>query len=66
VYARPDLKWDAQAALGSLDARLQVSATLEALIEQVVQEARPGDRVLIMSNGDFGGVHQKLLDRLGA
>jgi UDP-N-acetylmuramate: L-alanyl-gamma-D-glutamyl-meso-diaminopimelate ligase len=66
VYARPDLKWDAQAALGSLDARLQVSATLEALIEQVAQEARPGDRVLVMSNCDFGGVHQKLLDRLGA
>ena len=28
-------------------------------------EARPGDEVVIMSNGGFGGIHQKLLDALG-
>jgi UDP-N-acetylmuramate: L-alanyl-gamma-D-glutamyl-meso-diaminopimelate ligase len=31
----------------------------------VAAEARPGDQVLVMSNGGFGGVHGKLLDRLG-
>jgi UDP-N-acetylmuramate: L-alanyl-gamma-D-glutamyl-meso-diaminopimelate ligase len=30
----------------------------------VVRDARPGDSVLVMSNGGFGGVHQKLLDAL--
>ena len=35
-----------------------------SLITAIVQEARPGDRVLVMSNGDFGGIHQRLLDAL--
>jgi UDP-N-acetylmuramate: L-alanyl-gamma-D-glutamyl-meso-diaminopimelate ligase len=36
------------------------------LVADVVAAARPGDHVLVMSNGGFGGVHQKLLDALGA
>jgi UDP-N-acetylmuramate: L-alanyl-gamma-D-glutamyl-meso-diaminopimelate ligase len=66
VYARPDLQWNAQAALGSIGPRLRVQADFEALIAAIVAEARPGDRVLVMSNGDFGGIHRKLLERLGA
>lgn len=65
VYARPDLKWDAQGALGSLGERLRVHPQLDALVADAVAQARPGDRLLVMSNGDFGGVHQKLLDALG-
>lgn len=64
VYARPDLKWNAQAALASLADKLHVAATLDQLVAAVVHEARPTDRILVMSNGDFGGVHQKLLDAL--
>ena len=66
VYARPDLKWDAQGALGSLGERLRVHAGLDSLVADAVAQARAGDRLLVMSNGDFGGVHQKLLDALGA
>jgi UDP-N-acetylmuramate: L-alanyl-gamma-D-glutamyl-meso-diaminopimelate ligase len=33
-------------------------------VEAIRQAARPGDHVLVMSNGGFGGVHQKLLDAL--
>ena len=64
VFARPDLKWDAQAALGSLGGRLHLHAQLDTLVADVVSQAQPGDRVLVMSNGDFGGVHQKLLSAL--
>jgi UDP-N-acetylmuramate: L-alanyl-gamma-D-glutamyl-meso-diaminopimelate ligase len=64
VYARPDLKWDAQAALGTLGERLHVHAQLDALVSDVAAQARPGDRVLVMSNGDFGGVHERLLAAL--
>ena len=39
---------------------------LSALVAAVAQAARPGDHVLVMSNGGFGGVHQKLLDALGS
>lgn len=66
VYARPDLKWDAQGALGSLGERLRVHARLEDLVADAAAQARSGDRLLVMSNGDFGGVHQKLLDALAA
>jgi UDP-N-acetylmuramate: L-alanyl-gamma-D-glutamyl-meso-diaminopimelate ligase len=64
VYARPDLKWDARGALGSLGERLHLHAGLDALVIDVVATARPGDRVLVMSNGDFGGVHGKLITAL--
>ena len=66
VYARPDLKWDAQGALGSLGEKLRVHAQLDALVADAVAQARPGDRLLVMSNGDFGGVHERLLAALAA
>ena len=37
---------------------------LEALVKAIVAEARPGDHILVMSNGGFGGVHGKLLAAL--
>ncbi|MDO4626461.1 MAG: UDP-N-acetylmuramate:L-alanyl-gamma-D-glutamyl-meso-diaminopimelate ligase [Pasteurellaceae bacterium] len=40
------------------------SADIDKLVDLVVQEARPTDHILVMSNGSFGGIHQKLLDRL--
>ncbi|HET8882981.1 MAG TPA: UDP-N-acetylmuramate:L-alanyl-gamma-D-glutamyl-meso-diaminopimelate ligase [Solimonas sp.] len=66
VYARPDLKWDAQAALAGVGARLRAHGDFDALQAAIVDEARSGDRVLVMSNGDFGGIHGKLLERLAA
>ncbi|TAJ54945.1 MAG: UDP-N-acetylmuramate:L-alanyl-gamma-D-glutamyl-meso-diaminopimelate ligase [Nevskiaceae bacterium] len=66
VYAPPSLKWDAAAALAPVGSRLAVHADLAALVAAVVAEARPGDQVLVMSNGDFGGVHGRLLSALEA
>jgi UDP-N-acetylmuramate: L-alanyl-gamma-D-glutamyl-meso-diaminopimelate ligase len=37
---------------------------LEKLVATITADARPGDHVLIMSNGGFGGIHGKLLGRL--
>ena len=39
---------------------------IEALVAQVAAAARPGDHIVCMSNGGFGGVHDKLLAALGA
>jgi UDP-N-acetylmuramate: L-alanyl-gamma-D-glutamyl-meso-diaminopimelate ligase len=66
VLARPDLKWDASAVLGGLGDRLTVREAIEPLVADIVGAARPGDRVLVMSNGDFGGIHGKLVAALGA
>jgi UDP-N-acetylmuramate: L-alanyl-gamma-D-glutamyl-meso-diaminopimelate ligase len=42
-----------------------VADSIDALVNAVRRAARPGDHVLCMSNGGFGGVHDKLLAALG-
>jgi UDP-N-acetylmuramate: L-alanyl-gamma-D-glutamyl-meso-diaminopimelate ligase len=61
-----NLGWDVAAALASLGDKAMVTDNLEALIAAVVGVARAGDHVLVMSNGGFGGVHEKLLAALAA
>ncbi|MBI5268685.1 MAG: UDP-N-acetylmuramate:L-alanyl-gamma-D-glutamyl-meso-diaminopimelate ligase [Burkholderiales bacterium] len=58
------LGWDAREALAPMGAQAQVADTIDALVAQVVRAARPGDHVLCMSNGGFGGIHAKLLSAL--
>ncbi|MDV6490736.1 UDP-N-acetylmuramate:L-alanyl-gamma-D-glutamyl-meso-diaminopimelate ligase [Pseudomonas aeruginosa] len=59
-YAPPNLGWDLAATAAQCAIPSQVCDTLEAIIEQVRQQARPGAQVVIMSNGGFGGLHGKL------
>ena len=58
------LDWDAAAALAPMGERARVAASVEDIVAQVSAAARPGDHVLCMSNGGFGGVHARLLDSL--
>jgi UDP-N-acetylmuramate: L-alanyl-gamma-D-glutamyl-meso-diaminopimelate ligase len=39
---------------------------VDAIVDELARSCEPGDVVLVMSNGDFGGVWQKLLDALAA
>lgn len=66
VYLRPDIDWDADAALAPLGGRVTVLRDLDALVARVAGEAVEGDVLLVMSNGDFGGVHERLLAALDA
>jgi UDP-N-acetylmuramate: L-alanyl-gamma-D-glutamyl-meso-diaminopimelate ligase len=66
VYARPDLRWNAKVALGPLGDRLHAYEDLDALVAGIAAAVQPGDRVLVMSNGDFGGLHARLLATLRA
>lgn len=59
------LGWDPAIVLASLGERLYAHDQLPLLVESVRQAARPGDHVLVMSNGGFGGIHERLLARLG-
>ena len=63
LYAPPDLGWDAEAALQSL-ATARVYGSVDDLVHSIRDDVREGDHVLVMSNGDFGGIHQCLLDTL--
>jgi len=58
------LDWDAREALASMGERARVSPSINDLVQAVVQLARPGDHIVCMSNGGFGGIHQRLLDAL--
>ncbi|MGH6893119.1 MAG: glutamate ligase domain-containing protein [Dongiaceae bacterium] len=58
------LAWDAAAVFAPLNPRARCESDLSALVAAVAAEARDGDHVLVMSNGGFGGIHQKLLAAL--
>jgi UDP-N-acetylmuramate: L-alanyl-gamma-D-glutamyl-meso-diaminopimelate ligase len=58
------LGWDATAALAPMGPKAQVGANIDEVIVQVLAQVRPGDHLLCMSNGGFGGIHAKLLEAL--
>ena len=58
------LDWNAHEALAPMGARAIVCDAIDQLVQAVVAQARPGDHLLCMSNGGFGGVHDKLLQAL--
>ncbi|MBC7454571.1 MAG: UDP-N-acetylmuramate:L-alanyl-gamma-D-glutamyl-meso-diaminopimelate ligase [Massilia sp.] len=58
------LGWSLADALGPLGAIAHSYDQLDFLVNAIVQAARPGDHILVMSNGGFGGIHQKLLAAL--
>lgn len=59
-----DLGWDVAVALAPLGDRASQHEDLAELVNAIAHAARPGDHVLVMSNGGFGGLHDKLLARL--
>jgi len=61
-----DLGWDLPAAMTELGARAGFAGTVPELVAHVADEVRAGDHVLVMSNGGFGGLHDKLLAELRA
>ncbi|MHB8728885.1 MAG: UDP-N-acetylmuramate:L-alanyl-gamma-D-glutamyl-meso-diaminopimelate ligase [Sulfuricaulis sp.] len=59
-----ELNWNLERVTGALNGRAQVYLTVEEIVEALAREARPADHVLIMSNGGFGNIHARLLERL--
>ncbi|MFC3109074.1 UDP-N-acetylmuramate:L-alanyl-gamma-D-glutamyl-meso-diaminopimelate ligase [Undibacterium arcticum] len=58
------LGWSLGETLAPLGPKAQAFDDLAALVSAIAQAAQPGDQVLVMSNGGFGGVHQKILEAL--
>ena len=67
---KESLGWDLAEVLSPLNTKEQGKAhafeDLDALVSAVAREAKPGDHILVMSNGGFGGVHQKILKAIAA
>jgi UDP-N-acetylmuramate: L-alanyl-gamma-D-glutamyl-meso-diaminopimelate ligase len=61
-----ELGWDLPSAVAALGARARFAPDVDALVKGLAQDSGPGDHVLVMSNGGFGGLHDKLLAALRA
>jgi UDP-N-acetylmuramate: L-alanyl-gamma-D-glutamyl-meso-diaminopimelate ligase len=59
-----NLGWDPAHALAPLGTRASIHREVDELVEELGRTLQPGDQVLVMSNGGFGGIHDKLLARL--
>jgi UDP-N-acetylmuramate: L-alanyl-gamma-D-glutamyl-meso-diaminopimelate ligase len=57
--------WSVADALKPIEAKARDVKTIDELVEQIASAARAGDHVVFMSNGGFGGIHQKMINRLG-
>ena len=64
LYLPADLGWDAAPVLEALGGRGHGRGEVNALATDLTAALRPGDHVLVMSNGGFGGLHEKLLAAL--
>jgi UDP-N-acetylmuramate: L-alanyl-gamma-D-glutamyl-meso-diaminopimelate ligase len=64
IYQPDDLSWDVHEVTASLMSPSFVSGNLDELVASIVAQARAGDKLVVMSNGGFGGIHEKLLAAL--
>ncbi|MBP6242669.1 MAG: UDP-N-acetylmuramate:L-alanyl-gamma-D-glutamyl-meso-diaminopimelate ligase [Chromatiaceae bacterium] len=64
VLAPPDLGWDAGPVFAPLGARVAIYSRIEDIVAAIAHQGRPGDQVLVMSNGGFQGIHERLLAAL--
>lgn len=63
-YQDSQLGWSLSAIQTQLGEKAQLFDTIEAIVEHVTVHSQPGDCLLIMSNGGFAGIHDKILHRL--
>lgn len=65
-YQPAGLDWSLDSVVADSPVPAQVASDLDAIVEQVVAAATPQTRVVVMSNGGFGGIHQRLIEALEA
>jgi UDP-N-acetylmuramate: L-alanyl-gamma-D-glutamyl-meso-diaminopimelate ligase len=59
-----DLKWSLKHVTETLGAHVSVFDSVDAIVKTISQEAQSGDEILVMSNGGFGGIHQRILEAI--
>ena len=66
LFQPPDVDWDLQSVVDQLGQAAQLFRSIEEIIDLLLAQAQAGEHILIMSNGAFGGIHQRVLDALSA
>lgn len=64
LYEPDNLSWSMESITASSKVPATIYNDLQTLIQTVVEQANPGDHILIMSNGGFGGIHSRVLEGL--
>ncbi len=64
-FRPPELGWDLAEATRLLRPPSRIHDDIDAIVREAARAARPGDVILVMSNGGFGGIHERLLAALG-
>ena len=64
LYEPANMGWSLANVQQQLGAKAQLAHSTQDIIQQVAAAAASGDQILIMSNGGFEGLHQKLIDQL--
>ena len=64
VLEPPGLGWDLRASLEALGDRVSLLPGVAQIVEQLCRAARPGDHILVMSNGGFDDIYRRLVERL--
>lgn len=64
LYQADNIDWDVEAAMAKVSLPISVLYQIDDVVDAVAAEVKPGDTVIVMSNGGFGGIHGKLLQRL--
>lgn len=65
IHASPDIGWDTGALMGDLGPGARLGNSVEDMVADIAGSAQTGDHILIMSNGGFGGIHERLMVALG-
>ena len=63
-FQPPGLDWSLEAVVEQSPVPASIDTDIDGIISSLVAEAKPGTRIVIMSNGGFGGIHQRLIQAL--
>ena len=64
LYQAGNIDWDISAAMSSASIPVEVLFDIDEIVDKVAAQATSTDTIIVMSNGGFGGLHQKLLAKL--
>ena len=64
LFQPADVDWDMQSVVDEAGSSAQLLRSVDSIVDLLAEQVRPGDHILVMSNGAFGGIHQKILTAL--
>ena len=64
MFQPAEVDWDMQSVVNEMGESAELHRSVSDIVNLLAEQARPGDHILVMSNGAFGGIHQKILDAL--